>query len=59
MKDVKLMRAMGIKKVSTGIYKTACGKGYWDCQKDEMPEITINNEAIDYLRLKVRIPSLF
>jgi hypothetical protein len=50
MKDVKLMRAMGIKKVSTGIYKTACGKGYWDCQKDEMPEITINNEAIDYFK---------
>lgn len=50
MKDVKLIQAMGIKKVSPGTYKTACGKGYWDCQKDEVPEITIKNEAIDYFK---------
>lgn len=50
MKDVKLIQAMGIKKVSPGTYKTACGKGYWDCQKDEVPEITIKNEIIDYFK---------
>jgi hypothetical protein len=50
MKDVKLIQAMGIKKVSPGTYKTACGKGYWDCQKDEVPEINIKNEAIDYFK---------
>lgn len=50
MKDANLIRAMGIKKVSPNSYKTACGKGYWDCQKDEVPEITIKNEAIDYFK---------
>ncbi len=50
MKDVKLIQAMGIKKVSPGTYKTACGKGCWDCQKDEVPEITIKNETIDYFK---------
>lgn len=50
MKDINLIQAMGIKKVPPGTYKTACGKGYWDCQKDEVPEINIKNEAIDYFK---------
>lgn len=50
MKDAKFIQAMGIKKAAPGSYKTACGKGYWDCQKDEVPEITIKNEAIDYFK---------
>lgn len=49
-KDKSLIRAMGIKKVSSGFYKTACGKGYWDCKQDEVPEINIRNEAIDYFK---------
>lgn len=50
MKDGRLVQAMGIKKAAPGSYKTACGKGYWDCQKDEAPEIIIKNEAIDYFK---------
>lgn len=49
-KDKSLIRAMGIKKASSGIYKTACGKGYWGCKQDEVPEINIRNEAIDYFK---------
>jgi len=39
---------LGIRKVSRGSYKTACGKGYWECSKDEVPVISIAHEAIDY-----------
>ena len=42
--------AIGIKKVFAGKYKTACGKGYWNCKKNELPEITINTDAIEYLK---------
>ena len=50
MKDMKLFQGMGIKKVSPGTYKTACGKGYWSCQQDEVPEMTIKSDAIDYFK---------
>lgn len=50
MKGPISIHAMGIKKVSPGLYKTACGKGYWKCRKDEVPEITIQHDAIDYFK---------
>lgn len=49
-KDKSMIRIMGIKKVPSNIYKTACGKGYWDCKQDEVSEINIRNEAIDYFK---------
>jgi hypothetical protein len=52
MQDGKLMHAVGIKHVACGSYMTACGKGYWDCRKDEPPEIAIRNESIDYFKLE-------
>lgn len=42
--------AIGIRKVSAGKYKTACGKGYWNCKKNESPEISIHNDAIEYFK---------
>jgi hypothetical protein len=51
MKGAGAIHAMGIKKVSPGLYKTACGKGYWTCRKpDEVPEIKIQHDAIDYFK---------
>ncbi|MDR0477538.1 MAG: hypothetical protein LBH14_06335 [Desulfobulbaceae bacterium] len=41
---------MGIKKVSPGKYMTACGKGYWECDKNESPEIEIKHDAIEYFK---------
>lgn len=38
---------LGIRKVPPGTYKTACGKGYWECGQDEVPEISIVHDAID------------
>lgn len=50
MKDPDSVHSKGIRKVSPGIYKTACGKGYWPCGKDEVPEISIRYDAIDYFK---------
>lgn len=38
---------IGIGVAAPGIYKTACGKGYWPCKGDEMPKLTLRNAAID------------
>lgn len=50
IKDMRFIHAMGIMKVSQGLYKTACGKGYWACGPNEVPEILITNDAIDYFK---------
>jgi len=39
---------MGISVVTPGEYKTACGKGYWDCKDGETPLIILKYPAIDY-----------
>ena len=39
---------MGISVVKPGKYLTACGKGYWDCKPDELPEIEIIYSSIDF-----------
>jgi len=50
--DINLFHAMGIKKVTPGLYKTACGKGYWKCKEDELSEIAIQHDAIDYFKIE-------
>jgi hypothetical protein len=50
IKGADAIHDMGIKKVSPGLYKTACGKGYWSCDKDELPELSIQNDSIDYFK---------
>jgi hypothetical protein len=42
--------SMGIDTVAPGRYPTACGKGYWECNKNENePEtLFIKNVALDY-----------
>ena len=42
--------AMGIELVVPGEYKTACGKGYWECKEDEVPLLQLNLPAINYFR---------
>jgi hypothetical protein len=41
---------MGISVAIPGTYRTACGKGYWKCEQDEPPEITLTMPGIDYFR---------
>ena len=52
MDDESLIHAMGIRKVEPGLYKTACGKGYWECEPGEPPEILIKNDAIDLFKVE-------
>lgn len=46
--DIKEIRNMGIKTVKPGQYKTACGKGYWKCKKDEPEILKLKQPAIDF-----------
>ncbi len=49
-KNKSILEVMGIDKVAPGQYKTACGKGYWDCKKGETPVITLKYDAINYFK---------
>lgn len=51
------IRALGIRKVTPGRYKTACGKGIIDCRKGELSEVLLNYDAIEYF--KVESASMF
>ena len=42
--------AIGIDKVTYGKYKTACGKGYWDCSKEETPEIELTTDSLNLFK---------
>ncbi len=39
---------VGISIAKPGTYKTACGKEYWECKNDELPELILKNAAIDF-----------
>lgn len=45
--DVGSIERVGVRVVLPGLYKTACGKGYRDCQPGEPKQISITNQAID------------
>jgi len=44
------IEVMGITVAKPGKYKTACGKGYFDCQKGEPEELNLKLPAIDYFK---------
>lgn len=44
------IQVMGISVVKAGTYPTACGKGYWDCEKGEPTEIGMKADAIEYFK---------
>ena len=46
--DKKELRGMGIKIAKPGKYKTACGKGYWDCKKEEPAILNLKQPSIDF-----------
>jgi len=43
---------MGISHLSPGIHKTACGKGYWECTKEEKPFLNLKNSAISFFKFE-------
>jgi hypothetical protein len=40
----------GITLAKPGRYKTACGKGYWECKKGEPEVLVLTNPAINYFK---------
>jgi hypothetical protein len=50
--DVAWLDTMGIDVVAPGKYPTACGKGYWKCERAEPAELTLHRPAIDYFRFE-------
>ncbi len=46
----KVNLAMGIDTVKPGEYKTACGKGYFECQKGEPEILKLRRPAINYFK---------
>lgn len=39
---------MGVGIAEANTYKTACGKGYWECDKDETETLKLKYPAIDF-----------
>jgi len=52
LKHIEHIQVMGIELAVPNKYKTACGKGYFDCQPGELEEITLKNPAIDYFKIE-------
>ena len=48
--DKSWVDAMGLSVIVPGKYKTACGKGYWECEKGIPEELHLKHPAINYFR---------
>ena len=48
--DIGFLDVMGIAKVKPGDYETACGKGYWECGKDEPKKLKTKRDAVEFFK---------
>src|SRR5579871_4564900 len=48
--DIAFLDVMGIAKVKPGEYETACGKGYWECEKDEPEKLKTKRDAVEFFK---------
>lgn len=48
--DKSWIEIMGISVVKPGKYKTACGKGYFECKKGEPEILRLKNPAMDFFK---------
>jgi hypothetical protein len=48
--DTAFLDVMGIAKVKPGRYETACGKGYWECGKDEPEKLSTKRDAMEFFK---------
>jgi hypothetical protein len=48
--DKTVIQIMGVTVAMPGKYKTACGKGYWACEKGEPATLNLKLPAIDYFK---------
>jgi len=48
--DKSWIEVMGISVVKPGNYRTACGKGYFECKKGEPETLKLKQPAIDFFK---------
>jgi len=48
--EVALLQVMGIDLLPPDAYRTACGKGYWKCEKDEPETLQLRVPGIMYFK---------
>jgi hypothetical protein len=48
--DKSWIEVMGISVVKPGNYRTACGKGYFECKKGEPETLSLKRPAIDFFK---------
>jgi hypothetical protein len=48
----KVSLSMGVNVAKPGLYKTACGKGYFECAKGEPEVLKLKRPAIDYFKFE-------
>ncbi len=48
IRDRRMLEVLGIGLARPGTYATACGKGYWKCDKGEPPRARLENPGIDF-----------
>lgn len=48
--DIAFLGMMGIAKVKPGKYETACGKGYWECGKDEPAKLKSKRDGVEFFK---------
>jgi hypothetical protein len=48
--DKSWIDVMGVRIAKLGKYKTAFGKGYWDCKEGEPEALNVKLPAIDYFK---------
>jgi hypothetical protein len=49
--DTSYINVLGIASVAPGLYKTACGKGYFNCGEGEPAEILLRHQGIRYYKI--------
>jgi hypothetical protein len=50
IEDKRLIEVFGIAVAKPGRFTTACGKGYWDCERNEPEQVHLTRPAIDFFK---------
>ena len=48
--EIAFLDVMGIDTVRPGKQDTACGKGYWQCDKDEPKVLNLKHDAVEFFK---------
>ncbi len=51
LKDkAEFLAPMGIAKIEPSSFSTACGKGYWQCEKDEPETLKLTHDGVEFFK---------